>query len=137
MQISIQIYYFILDHLFNDNNSYQSKHYYYKRIIETSIKILNNYVESNKEYYDITNKPLNKNRDEREIKELEKIIKHHSFPITNQIFPMVQKILFFNFDRYNEAITKSLLELIICQNEEIRKKVKEILTSIYNKLTLK
>ena len=77
MQISIKIYYFILEHLFYDNNSYQSKHYHYKIIIETSIKILNNFAEINKEYYDITNNPINKNRDEREIKELEKIIKHH------------------------------------------------------------
>ena len=137
MQISIKIYYFILEHLFNDNTSYQSKHYYYKRIIETSIKILNNFSESNKEYYDIINKPMNKNRDEREIKELEKIIKHNSFPITNQIFPIMEKILFFNFDRYKKVITNSLLDLIICQNEEIRKKVKEILSAIYSKLTSK
>ena len=135
MQISIKIYFFILEHLFNDNSSFQSKQNYYKKMIETSIKILNNFAESNKEYYDIINKPLNKNRDEREIKEKEKIIKHHSYPITNQIFPIMEKVLFFKFDKYKELITKSLLELIICQNEEIRKKVKEILSSIYNKLT--
>ena len=137
MQISIKIYFFILEHLFNDNSSFQSKQNYYKKMIETSIKILNNFAESNKEYYDIINKPLNKNRDEREIKEKEKIIKHHSYPITNQIFPIMEKVLFFKFDKYKELITKSLLELIICQNEEIRKKVKEILFLIYNKLTLK
>ena len=138
MQIAIKIYYFILEHLFNDdNNSFHSKQNYYKRIIETSIKILNNFSESNKEYYDITNKPLNKNRDEREIKKKKKIIKHHSFPITNYIFPILQKIVFFKFDKYKELITNSLLDLIICQNEEIRRNVQELLTEIYNKLSIK
>ena len=138
MQISIKIYYFILEHLFNDdNNSFHSKHNYYKRIIETSIKILNNYSESNKEYYDISNKLLNKHRDEREIKEKEKIIRHHSFPITNYIFPILQKILFFKFDKYKEVLTNSLLDLIVCQNEDIRRNVKNLLNEIYNKLTIK
>ena len=138
MQISIKIYYFILEHLFNDdNNSFHSKHIYYKRIIETSIKILNNYSESNKEYYDISNKPLNKHRDERDIKEKEKIIRHHSFPITNYIFPILQKILFFKFDKYKEVLTNSLLDLIVCQNEDIRRNVKNLLNEIYNKLTIK
>ena len=137
MQISIKIYYFILEHLFNDdNNSFHSKQNYYKRIIETSIKILNNFAESNKEYYDISNKPINKSKDEREIKEKEKIIKHHSFPITNYIFPILQKILFFKFEKYKEVLTNSLLDLIICQNEDIRRNIKDLLTEIYNKLTI-
>ena len=136
MQISIKNYYFILEHLFNDNNSFQSKQNYYKRIIESSIKILNNFAEDNKEYYDINNKPLNKFRDERGIKEKEKIIKYYIFPITNFIFPIIQKILFFKFDRYKEVITNCLLELIICEDEEIRKKVKELLSEIYSKLTI-
>ena len=135
MQISIKNYFFILEHLFNDNNSYQSKKSYYKRIIESSLKILNNYAESNKEYYELINKPLNK--DEREIKEKAKIIKYYSFPISNTIFPIIQKILFFKFDKYKEIIIKSLLDLIICEDEEIRKKVKELLFTIYNKLTIK
>ena len=49
----------------------------------------------------------------------------------------MQKILFINFDRYKEEITNSLLDLIICQNEEIRKKVKEILSANYSKLISK
>ena len=137
LQISIKNYYFILEHLFKDNNSFQSKQHYYKRIIETSIKILNNFAQNNKEYYDIINKPLNKNRDEREIKEKEKIIKYYVTPILNHIFPIIQKILFFKFDKYKEEITNSLLDLIICEDEEIRKKVKELLSAIYNKLTMK
>ena len=136
MQISIKNYFFILEHLFNDNNSFQSKQNYYKRIIESSIKILNNFAESNKDYYDINIKPLNKFRNEREIKEKEKIIKYYIFPISNYIFPIIQKIIFFKFDKYKELMTNCLLEMIICEDEEIRKKVKDLLSAIYNKLTL-
>ena len=136
MQISIKNYFFILEHLFNDNNSFQSKQNYYKRIIESSIKILNNFAESNKDYYDINIKPLNKFRNEREIKEKEKIIKYYIFPISNYIFPIIQKIIFFKFDKYKELMTNCLLEMIICEDEEIRKKVKDLLSAIYNKLTI-
>ena len=137
LQLSIKNYYFILEHLFKDNNSFQSKQMYYRRIIETSIKILNNFAQSNKEYYDIINKPLSKNRDEREIKEKEKIIKYYSTPILNHIFPIMQQLLFFQFDKYKEEITNSLLDLIICEDEEIRRKIKELLSAIYNKITVK
>ena len=137
MQISIKNYFFILEHLFNDNNSFQSKQNYYKRIIETFIKIINNFAESNKDYFESINKPLNKNKDERDIKEKEKIIKYYVYPISNTIFPIIQKILFFSLDKYKETIIHSLLDLIICEDEEIRKKVKELLFAIYNKLTIK
>jgi len=135
LQISVKNYYIILEHLFNDNNSLHSKQNYYKRIIETSIKILNDFAESNRDYYDIINKPLNKNRDERELNEKEKLIKNYTFPICNHIFPIIQKIIFFKFDKYKEAITNSLLDLIICEDEEIRGKVKELLSSIYFRVT--
>ena len=38
-------------------------------------------------------------------------------------------------DLYKEAITNSLLDLIICEDEEIRGKVKELLSSIYFRVT--
>ena len=135
-QISIKNYYIILEHLFNDNNSFQSKQNYYKRIMETSIKILNIFAQSNNDYNEIINKSLNKNIDEREIKEKEKIIKNYIFPICNHIFPIIQKTLFFKFDKYKEPITNSLLELIICEDEEIRIKVKDLLSEIFNKIIL-
>ena len=136
LSISIKNYYFILEHLFNDNNSFQSKQIYYDRIIETSIKILNDYAKNNSEFYEMMNNTEEINRDNNEVKEKEKIIKSYNFPICNNIFPIIHKILFFKFDKYKKPFTKSLLDLIICEDENIRGNVKDILAEIYNQSTL-
>ena len=75
------------------------------------------------------------NRDNIEVKEKEKLIKSYNFPICNNIFPIIQKILFFKFDKYKKLFTKSLLDLIICEDENIRGNVKELLSAIYNQST--
>ena len=136
LSISIKNFYFILEHLFNDNNSFQSKQNYYDRIIETSIRILKDYAKNNSELYEMTNNSEEINRDSIETKEKEKIIKSYNFPICNNIFPIIHKILFFKFDKYKKTFTKSLLDLIICEDENIRGNVKELLSAIYNQSTV-
>ena len=135
LSISIKNFYFILEHLFNDNNSFQSKQNYYDRILETSIRILKDYAKNNSEFYEMTNNSEEINRDSIETKEKEKIIKSYNFPICNNIFPIIHKILFFKFDKYKKTFTKSLLDLIICEDENIRGNVKELLSAIYNQST--
>ena len=136
LSISIKNFYFILEHLFNDNNSFQSKQNYYDRIIETSIRILKDYAKNNSEYYEMMKNNEEINRDNIEVKEKEKLIKSYNFPICNNIFPIIQKILFFKFDKYKKPFTKSLLDLIICEDENIRGNVKILLASIYNQSAL-
>ena len=136
LSISIKNFYFILEHLFNDNNSYQSKQNYYDRIIETSIRILKDYAKNNTELYEMLNNSEEINRDNGGAKEKEKIIKYYNYPICKNIFPLVHKILFFKFDKYKKPFTKSLLDLIICEDDNIRGNVKELLSAIYNQATL-
>ena len=84
----------------------------------------------------MTNNSEEINRDSIETKEKEKIIKSYNFPICNNIFPIIHKILFFKFDKYKKTFTKSLLDLIICEDENIRGNVKILLASIYNQSAL-
>ena len=135
LQISIKNYYIILEHLFNENNTASIKQNYYKRIMDTSIKILMDFVSKNKDYYELMNKQIDKNRDERELKEKEKNINYDISPICTYILPIIQNIEFYNVDKYKEIMTKVLVDLIICENEEIRAKTKDLLTSVYIKLT--
>jgi len=130
--ISLKNYYFILEHLFNDNNSFQSKQNYYDRIIETSMIIFDEYSKNNLEFNELINNSEENNKDNNEITEKEKLIKNYISPICNYIFPIIHKILFFKFDKYKKKFTKSLLNLIICEDENIRGNVKELLSEIYN-----
>ena len=136
LSISIKNYFFILEHLFNDNNSFQSKQIYYDRIIETSIRIFKDYAKNNLEFIEMMNNSEKINKENNEIKEKEKLIKSYIFPLCNNIFPIIHKILFFKFDKYKKPFTKSLLDLIICEDENIRGNVKELLSAIYNQSNL-
>ena len=136
LSISIKNYYFILEHLFNDNISFQSKQNYYDRIIESSIKIFNDYAKNNAELYRMNNNSEEINKDTNEVKEKEKLIKSYNFPICNDMFPVIHKILFFKFDKYKKTFTKSLLNLIICEDENVRGNVKELLSAIYSQSTM-
>jgi len=52
------------------------------------------------------------------------------------MFPVIHKILFFKFDKYKKTFTKSLLNLIICEDENVRGNVKELLSAIYSQSTM-
>ena len=136
LSISIKNYFFILEHLFNDNNSFQSKQNYYDRIIETSMRIFKDYAKNNSEFNEMLNNSEEINKDNNETKEKEKLIRSYIFPLNKNIFPIIHKIIFFKFDKYKKPFTKSLLDLIICEDENIRGNVKELLSAIYNQSTL-
>ena len=116
--------------------SFQSKQNYYDRIIESSIKIFNDYAKNNAELYRMNNNSEEINKDTNEVKEKEKLIKSYNFPICNDMFPVIHKILFFKFDKYKKTFTKSLLNLIICEDENVRGNVKELLSAIYSQSTI-
>ena len=74
-----------------------------------------------------TEKEQNKN-----LQHKEKLLKNYVFPLCAYVFPVIQRIEFYKVDKYKDIITKSMLELILCEYVEVREKVKDILEIIYN-----
>ena len=50
------------------------------------------------------------------------------------MFPTIQKIEFYKNEKYRDIICKMLFDLIMCYEQRIREKVKDILNIVFTKI---
>ena len=130
-QIATKNFFIIAEYLYdkeNDNN----KQIYYKRIIDVSIKIINYYCIKNNDFNNLINKTDSEK--EKEFKEKEADLNNYVLPLCESIFPIIQRIEFYKYDNYRDIICKLLFELILCYDQRIRVKIKDILNVVYVKI---
>jgi hypothetical protein len=129
-QISIKNFFFIVEFLYNKENDLNIKKKYYKRIMDISIKIISNYSDKNKEFLILINNAEN----EKEYKEKELELNNFVLPLCDNIFPTIQKIEFYKYDKYRDIVSKILFDLILCYDQRIREKIKDLLNVVFVKL---
>jgi hypothetical protein len=129
-QISIKNFFIIVEFLYNKENDLNNKKRYYKRIMEFSIKIISNYSDKNKEFLILINNAEN----EKEYKEKEFELNNFVLPLCNYIFPTIQKIEFYKYDKYRDIVSKILFDLILCYDQRIREKIKDLLNVVFVKI---
>ena len=130
----IIIYYDILNKLNNEN--FENKEFCFKKIMNTSVLILNWFVERNQDYNDSIKNSDEQSIEEQIIIEKEKNVHELASSIENSVFPSIVKFEFYKDKKYKKIITNCLLELIMCEIPEIREKVKDILSIIFNQNNL-
>ena len=128
-QIALKNFFIIIEFLYSKENDSNTKQIYYQRIINFSIKIINYYTNKNKEFFNLINKP----EKEKEFKEKEAELNNFVLPLCNYVFPSLQKIAFYN-DEKRDIICKLLFELIMCYDQRIREKIKDILNIVFVKI---
>ena len=134
---AIIIYFDILNKLNNENFSDDNHDFCFNIIMNSSIKILNWFVEINQDYNDSVKNSEEQLIDEKIIIEKEKNVHELASSVENSIFPSIIKFEFYKKENYKEIITNYLLELIMCEIPEIREKVKDILSLIFKQSKLK
>ena len=100
--------------------------------MNASVTILNWFVERNQDYNESIKNSDEQSIEEQIIIEKEKNVHELASSIENSVFPSIVKFEFYKDKKYKEIITNCLLELIMCEIPEIREKVKDILTTIFN-----
>ena len=134
-QIATKNFFFIAIFLYNKTIDDNNKQKYYKRIIDISIKIINYYLIKIKEFdFLITKIDKEKEIKEKEVKEKEAELNNFVIPLCDDVFPTIQKIEFYKNEKYRDIICKMMFELIMCYEQRIREKVKDILNIVFNKL---
>ena len=134
-QIATKNFFFIAIFLYNKTIDDNNKQKYYKRIIDISIKIINYYLIKIKEFdFLITKIDKEKEIREKEVKEKEAELNNFVIPLCDDVFPTIQKIEFYKNEKYRDIICKMMFELIMCYEQRIREKVKDILNIVFNKL---
>ena len=98
--------------------------------MDISIKIISNYSDKNKEFLILINNAEN----EKEYKEKELELNNFVLPLCDNIFPTIQKIEFYKYDKYRDIISKILFDLILCYDQRIREKIKDLLNVVFVKL---
>ena len=129
-QIATKNFFYISLFLYNKEIDINNKQKYYKRIMDISIKVLNYYIIKIKEFDNLINKVDN----EKEVKEKEAELNNFVIPLCDNIFPSIQKIEFYNDDKYRDIVSKLLFELILCYEQRIREKVKDVLNIVFSKI---
>ena len=129
-QIATKNFFYISLFLYNKEIDINNKQKYYKRIMDISIKVLNYYIIKIKEFDNLINKVDN----EKEVKEKEAELNNFVIPLCDNIFPSIQKIEFYNDDKYRDIVSKLLFELILCYEQRIREKVKDVLNTVFSKI---
>lgn len=129
-QISIKNFFIIVEFLYSKENDINNKKRYYKRIMDVSIKIISNYSDKNKEFLILINNAEN----EKEYKEKEFELNNFVLPLCDYIFPTIQKIEFYKYDKYRDIVSKILFDLILCYDQRIREKIKDLLNVVFIKI---
>ena len=132
-QIATKNMLFISLFLYNKEIDNNNKQNYYKRIMDISIKIINYYLIKIKEFDNLINRTDN----EKEVKEKESELNNFILPLCENVFPAIQKIEFYNNEKYRDIICKLLFELILCYEQRIREKVKDLLNIVFSKIIKK
>ena len=128
-QFALKNFFVVGEFLYNKENETNIKQKYYQRIINFSIKIINYYNNKNKEFFNLINKP----EKEKEFKEKEAELNNYVLPLCDYVFPSLQKIEFYN-DEKRDIICNLLFELILCYDQRIRDKIKDILNVVFVKI---
>ena len=129
-QMAYKNFYFIAEFLYYKDNGISNKQKYYKKIMDMSIKSMNIYNNKHKEYMNL----INKSNNEREGKEKEAELNNYVISLNDYIFPSLQKIEFYKDRQYRDIICKLFFELILCYDQRIREKVRDILNIVFDTL---
>ena len=132
-QIATKNMFFISLFLYNKEIDNNNKQNYYKRIMDISIKIINYYLIKINEFDNLINRTDN----EKEVKEKESELNNFILPLCENVFPAIQKIEFYNNEKYRDIVCKLLFELILCYEQRIREKVKDLLNIVFSKIIKK
>ena len=132
-QIATKNMLFISLFLYNKEIDNNNKQNYYKRIMDISIKIINYYLIKINEFDNLINRTDN----EKEVKEKESELNNFILPLCENVFPAIQKIEFYNNEKYRDIVCKLLFELILCYEQRIREKVKDLLNIVFSKIIKK
>ena len=129
-QMAYKNFYFIAEFLYYKDNGISNKQKYYKTIIEMSIKAINIYNNKNKEFINF----INKTNNEKEVKEKEAELNNYVISLNDYIFPSLKKIEFYKDEKYRDQICKLFFELILCYDQRIREKVRDMLNIVFDTL---
>ena len=129
-QMAYKNFYFIAEFLYNKDNGISNKQKYYKKIMEMSIKSIKIYNNKNKEFINL----INKSNNEKEAKEKEAELNNYVISLNDYIFPSIQKIEFYKDSQYRDIICKLFFDLILCYDQRIREKVKDMLGVVFDVL---
>ena len=127
-QIAYKNFFFISEFLFFKDNGISNKQNYYKKIIDMSIKAINVYNNKNKDFLNL----LNKTNNEKEVKEKEAELNNYVICLCDYIFPSIQKIEFYKNDKDRDIICNLFFDLILCYDQRIREKVRDILNIAFD-----
>ena len=127
-QIAYKNFYFIAEFLYYKDNGISNKQKYYKKILDISIKAINIYNNKSKEFLNF----ISKTNNEKEVKEKEAELNNYVISLNDYIFPAIQKIEFYKNENYRNIICKLFFELILCYDQRIREKVKDILNIVFD-----
>ena len=127
-QIAYKNFFFIAEFLFFKDNGISNKQNYYKKIIDMSIKAINVYNNKNKDFLNL----LNKTNNEKEVKEKEAELNNYVICLCDYIFPSIQKIEFYKNDKDRDIICNLFFDLILCYDQRIREKVRDILNIAFD-----
>ena len=129
-QMAYKNFYFIAEFLYYKDNGISNKQKYYKKIMDMSIKSMNIYNNKHKEFMNL----INKSNNEKEGKEKEAELNNYVISLNDYIFPSLQKIEFYKDRQYRDIICKLFFELILCYDQRIREKVRDILNIVFDTL---
>ena len=127
-QFAYKNFYFIAEFLYYKDNGISNKQKYYKKILDISIKAINIYNNKSKEFLNF----ISKTNNEKEVKEKEAELNNYVISLNDYIFPAIQKIEFYKNENYRNIICKLFFELILCYDQRIREKVKDILNIVFD-----
>ena len=148
MKLALKIYFELLNKIYDFNEENEIRNFCFEKIMKISIKILNELVERNEEYFEfksaLNGNFLNNNNNEKKenennfivedeecfLTERENIIMNIEENINNFVFNSVLHMQFFKNEKYKNEICKIVFELILIENSEIRENVKQILSIV-------
>ena len=127
-QIGYKNYFFIAEFLYYKDNGINNQQKYYGKIMDLSVKSIKNYNNKNKEFLNF----INKSNNEKEVKEKEAELNNYAISLSDYIFPSIQKIGFYKNKNYRDIICNLLFDLILCYDQRIREKVRDILNIVFD-----
>ena len=137
-QISVKNYFCLLEKLYYKNENVEIKQELFRKIINSSEIILNEYISKDNEYRTFIEKNINFKDDdlklEGEFQEWEILLLNYSNIICEYIFPLIQKIEFFKNDKYRDNMVNIIFKLIMCYQPKIREKIKDILLLVFQEI---
>ena len=98
-----------------------------KKIVDYSIKILSQFLDRVNYYQD----------DDYLLSENERLLNCMVSVLCENIIPTLIKIDFQNLDEYRDEFMRIFLDMILCNNIDVRLKVKDILAIVYDKINKK